>query len=162
MRKSKNLFIIGLIICTVTSIHAAQKTADTLTAVSKEQVNKIARQFIAPCCWTQTVDVHPSAASDKIKAEIEKALLAGQTEEQIIDRFIAEYDERILAIPRPSGVNLFLWILPASVLLVGGLMIGLYLRYVTRHKNDAQAVQQVQVSESEIERVENELDDFGT
>jgi cytochrome c-type biogenesis protein CcmH len=157
MLKNILLFFIGLSLCIMTSIHAAQVTGDTLTRVNIEQVNKIAGKLIAPCCWKQTVDVHPSSASDKIKAEIEKALLEGQTEEQIIDRFVAEYGERIRAIPKPEGINLFLWILPAAVLLVGGLIIALYLRYVTRHKNDIKAVPQTPMNESELKRVEKEL-----
>lgn len=157
MLKNILLLFIGLSLCVMTSIHAAQVTGDTLSRVNIEQVNKLAGKLIAPCCWKQTVDVHPSSASDKIKAEIEKALLEGQTEEQIIDRFVAEYGERIRAIPKPEGINLFLWILPAAVLLVGGLIIALYLRYVTRHKNDIKAAPQDPMNESELKRVEKEL-----
>ena len=133
---------------------------DTAKAVDTDRVNKIAGKLIAPCCWKQTVDVHHSAASDKIKAEIRDALQKGQKEEQIIDRFVAEYGERIRAIPKPEGINLFLWILPAAVLFVGALIIALYLRYVTRHKNDTKAAPQVPMNESELKRVEKELNAF--
>lgn len=137
------------------NVNGLQTDAPLQTAVSKEEVNKIARQLIAPCCWKQTVDVHPSASSDKIKAEIETALLQGQTEEQIINRFVSEYGERIRSIPKPSGFNLMLWILPAFILLIGGLVLVFFLRFVTKQKTVVRP--QVPMDESELNRVEKEL-----
>lgn len=157
MLKNIHLFYIGFSLCVTATIQAAQTTADTVRSVNIEQVNKIAGKLIAPCCWKQTVDVHPSSASDKIKAEIEAALIKGQTEEQIIERFVAEYGERILATPKPTGFNLSLWILPGLILLGGSLVLVVYLRHVSKSKADKNAVQPPSIDESELKRVEKEL-----
>lgn len=170
MLKQLFLFIaVVALLCISGSINRAQavhtdfmqqSSGDTLRKVSKSMINKIAQQLIAPCCWTQTADVHPSASSDKIKAQIEAALIEGQTEEQIINFFVAEYGERIRAVPKPVGFNLFLWILPASVLLFGTLIIVLVLRHVTRLKLRTNDTPHTQMNETELKRVESELKEF--
>ncbi len=139
----------------ILNANGLQTDAPLQTVVSKEEVNTIARQLIAPCCWKQTVDVHPSASSDKIKAEIEAALKEGQTEEQIINRFVAEYGERIRAIPQPSGFNLMLWIMPSVILIISGLALVLFLRFVSKQKKAL--TPPLPMDESELNRVEKEL-----
>ncbi len=130
---------------------------DSVIGNREGEAKRIAGKLISPCCWKQTVDVHPSSASDKINAEIREALDQGQTEEQIIDRFVAKYGERILAVPKPSGFNLMLWIIPASVLLIGSLALAMFLRFVSNSKKDRGEEKQQNIPDSELERVEREL-----
>lgn len=137
------------------NVNGRRTDAPLQTAFSKEQVNKIAGKLIAPCCWKQTADVHPSASSDKIKAEIENLLLQGKTEEEIINRFVAEYGERIRAIPQPSGFNLMLWIMPSVILIISGLALVLFLRFVSKQKKAL--TPPLPMDESELNRVEKEL-----
>jgi cytochrome c-type biogenesis protein CcmH len=132
----------------------------TVRPVRNEEVNKIAGKLIAPCCWKQTADVHSSEAAEKIKAEIRASLSAGLNEEQIIDHFVAEYGKRILAIPKPEGFDLTLWILLALVVLIGGLLLLFYLRRIAKYSTKSTHSQPMIVDTSIEDRVERELAEY--
>jgi cytochrome c-type biogenesis protein CcmH len=95
-------------------------------------VNDIARQLIAPCCWSQTADAHQSDAAKAIKAQIRDGLRAGWSEKRIVDQFVAQYGEKILSVPKAEGFNLTLWALIALAGLVGSALLFFYLRRVSR------------------------------
>lgn len=66
-----------------------------------------------------------------MRAEVAALVSSGEIEQQIIDRFVARYGERILAEPRGSR----LWILtvtPIALLLAGGLLLIFRLRRWSR------------------------------
>jgi cytochrome c-type biogenesis protein CcmH len=73
-----------------------------LNAQEKERYHRLCRGFIAPCCWSQPVDVHDSPAADKARLEVVALMRAGKSDRQIKDSFIQEYGERILAEPEGS------------------------------------------------------------
>ncbi|MBL7995097.1 cytochrome c-type biogenesis protein CcmH [bacterium] len=133
---------------------------DTSRTANLNQINNVARQLIAPCCWKQTVDVHSSESSDKIKKEIGTALSEGLTEEQIINRFIAEYGERILAIPRASGFNWMLWVLPALFLLAGSIVVVMILRHISHLRPSVEVSQPQSINDAGLKRIERELEEF--
>jgi cytochrome c-type biogenesis protein CcmH len=68
--------------------------------------------LIAPCCWSQQVSVHQSPASDEIKQTIRRLLADGKTRQQILDVYVAEYGDRILAEPPARGFSTLIYLLP--------------------------------------------------
>lgn len=65
----------------------------------------VASRLIAPCCWTQTLDVHQSNIAIQLRHEIRRRLAAGQTPDQIINVMVARYGKRILAVPKGSHLS---------------------------------------------------------
>lgn len=100
------------------------------THIDNKLVQKIAAKLMAPCCWSETADIHQSEAAVQIREQIRAALGQGYTEQQIINAFVQYYGERILAKPRAKGFNLTVWILPFVALLLGGWWTVGYLRRV--------------------------------
>jgi cytochrome c-type biogenesis protein CcmH len=135
-------------------------TNDTLAAVSLEQVNKIARQLMAPCCWSGTADSHQSPAADEIKAQIRVALQQGYTEQQILNSFVAAYGERILAKPQAVGFNLMAWILPAIAILLGGVGAWKFLRHSSQSPRESKPLKPASSDDPYAQRVERELEEF--
>ena len=76
------------------------------------EAKQIETMLIAPCCWTQQVSLHQSAAADEIKANIRRLLAQNKTRQQILDAYVAEYGDRILAEPPNHGFSAFLYVLP--------------------------------------------------
>lgn len=74
-------------------------------------------KLVAPCCWTQTLDVHSGATPDTLRAEIHRRLVAGETPAAIEADFVARYGQRVLAEPKDSP-------LPWVTLGVAGAAIG--------------------------------------
>jgi cytochrome c-type biogenesis protein CcmH len=78
----------------------------------ERDAKQLEAMLIAPCCWAQQVSVHQSPAADEIKANIRKMLAAGKTRQQILDAYVAEYGDRILAEPPARGFNTALYVAP--------------------------------------------------
>jgi cytochrome c-type biogenesis protein CcmH len=131
---------------------------DTSQAISLEQVNQIARQLMAPCCWSSTADAHQSPAAEEVKARIRAALQRGDTERQILDSFVAAYGERILAKPKAAGFNLMAWILPAIAILLGGIGAWKFLRRSYQPSAEIKPAQPAPNDEPYAQRLERELE----
>jgi cytochrome c-type biogenesis protein CcmH len=81
--------------------------------------SKIEGKLIAPCCWTQTVEVHDSQKAEEIKMQVALLISQGKGEDEILDIFVDQYGEEILAAPRASGFNYLAYVLPFAVIIVG-------------------------------------------
>ena len=92
-------------------------------AVVEREAKQIERMLIAPCCWTQPVSDHYSAEADQIRAGIRTMLASGKTRRQILDAYVAQYGERILAEPPARGFKASLYVLPWIFLVLGGAVV---------------------------------------
>ncbi|MDZ7404724.1 MAG: cytochrome c-type biogenesis protein CcmH [candidate division KSB1 bacterium] len=133
---------------------------DTLKAVSLDEVNKIASQLMAPCCWSGTVDSHQSPAAEEIKVQIRAALQQGYAERQILDNFVAAYGERILAKPKAVGFNLMAWILPAIAIVLGGIGAWKFLRHSSQPQAEIRPAKPAPSDDPYAQRLERELEAF--
>ena len=126
---------------------------------------QIETMLIAPCCWTQQVSLHQSAAADEIKANIRKMLAQNMTRRQILDAYVAEYGDRILAEPPARGFSAALYVLP-WVFLAGSIgIVVVVIRHLRAPVAPAAAAAQpvdrgptsAGESEAETERLDEEL-----
>ena len=80
-----------------------------VAAVAPQPLEREAKQIeallMAPCCWAQQVSVHQSPAADEIRQNIRRMLADGKTRQQILDAYVAEYGDRILAEPPARGFS---------------------------------------------------------
>jgi cytochrome c-type biogenesis protein CcmH len=83
------------------------------------KAREIEDNLIAPCCWSQPVSQHHSEAAEKVRNEVSAMVAAGKSREEILDHFVSQYGERILATPRPKGFNILVYVLPAAALIFG-------------------------------------------
>ncbi len=74
-------------------------------------------------CQNQTIkDSNVFLASDR-RREIRRMMTEGMTDVEIADFLVSRYGEFVLYNPRKSGKTLILWITPALLLGVGGIVI---------------------------------------
>ena len=91
----------AMLLCTVTVNSAS---ADGLVTPHQQQrAQHLYPQFIAPCCWRQSVAVHQSALAIHVRAEIDEGIIAGKNDDQIKTKLIREYGHGILM--EPEGVR---------------------------------------------------------
>ncbi len=154
------LLIAALIATAPTVAQPVFNNKDSSHVVSDREIKQIASKLMAPCCWSQTADVHQSEAADQIQAQIRTALQQGYTEKQIIAGFVAAYGERILATPEASGFNLMVWILPILALPLGGWILWRYLRRVQPVAVTAPAAKPTPADNSYEARFEREFAEF--
>ena len=62
-------------------------------------------KIIAPCCWTQTIDIHGSPLSTELRQEIRTRLTAGESAQAIEQSLVARYGPKILAVPAGSQLG---------------------------------------------------------
>ena len=64
-------------------------------------------RIMAPCCWTQTIDIHGSPIANDLRREIRKRLRAGESADAIQASFVSRYGDKILAVPPGSPLKTF-------------------------------------------------------
>jgi cytochrome c-type biogenesis protein CcmH len=127
-------------------------------AALEKQAKAIEAMLIAPCCWSQQVSLHQSPASDEIKQTVRRLLADGKTQQQILDQYVAEYGDRILAEPPARGFSAALYVAP-WLFLAGS--IGLVVLVVRKLRVPAAAATPDAVpaaaNDDESERIDEDL-----
>jgi cytochrome c-type biogenesis protein CcmH len=85
-----------------------------------EEVTSLMR---CPVCQGLSVADSSTPSALAMRAKAERLLASGYDREQVLEYFEASYGEFIRLAPKPKGFNLFVWIVPAIGLLLGGGLI---------------------------------------
>ena len=96
-------------------------------APQQAKIHRIEAKLMAPCCYTQTIDIHDSEIAQQMRGEVTQMVLAGQSEQAIIDHYKAIYGETILAVPDGASGSLVFSIpgyitIFATLALLGGIL----------------------------------------
>ena len=68
-----------------------------------------------------------------VRKDIAESLARGENGQQILDRYKAEYGEKVLSSPVPEGFNLLAWIAPyLGITIAGVVMFGFFRRRAAR------------------------------
>lgn len=119
--KQLGIFLVTLFLATaVFAVDPAEEFDDPELQARYE---KIIDEVRCLKCQNQTIkDSNAFLASD-LRREIRRMLEEGMTDEQIFDFLVQRYGEFALYRPRASGKTLVLWLAPAALLLVGGVVL---------------------------------------
>ena len=82
-------------------------------------VNQIAKKLYCPVCPNTPLDVCETQACNDWRGQIRDQLSEGWTEQQVIDYFVAQYGERVLAEPQRKGFTSLVWLFPVIAALLG-------------------------------------------
>jgi cytochrome c-type biogenesis protein CcmH len=125
----------------------------------EREAKQLEAKLMAPCCWAQQVSLHQSPAADDIKQTIRKLLAEGKTSEQIIDIYVAQYGDRILAEPPARGFSRLIYVAPWVFLVAS---VGLVIVVIRRLRAVSPAPARSEraaasPSEAEADRIDEEL-----
>ncbi len=96
-------------------------------------------------------------------AFIEQEIAGGQSEPQIIQSFVDQYGEQVLASPPKRGFNLVAWLLPFAAILGGGGVIYIALKKWVWQGRQSPTIATAEADEKNEEyqrRLEKELEEF--
>ncbi len=125
---------------------------------SDDEVNAIAKKLYCPLCLNTPLDVCETKACQDWRAQIRDQLSAGWNEQQIIDYFVAQYGERVLAEPQRKGFASLVWVLPVLGVVLGVVLVWQVLKnWRSVRQSPIPKASTVQVSPETIERIEKEL-----
>lgn len=91
-------------------------------------VRRIALQLQCPVCEGQNAADSPSGLATDMRRVIRTRLAAGESDQQILDEFVASYGDSILTEPPKRGIALGVWLGPALGLALGALVLGVLVR----------------------------------
>ena len=126
----------------------------------EREAKQLEAKLIAPCCWSQQVSLHQSPAADDIKQTVRKLLAEGKTSQQILDIYVAQYGDRILAEPPARGFSRLIYIAPWIFLVASvGLVVVVIrrLRAVSPAPARAERAAAAAPTEDEADRIDEEL-----
>jgi cytochrome c-type biogenesis protein CcmH len=107
---------------------AVPATAGGTGSATPNDVNRVAKQLYCPVCPNTPLNVCQTQACSDWRELIRQKLAAGASDQEIVDYFVAQYGERVLAAPPPQGFNLLIWIIPVAALAAGLAALAVILR----------------------------------
>ncbi len=121
-------------------------------------VNLVAKKLYCPVCPNTPLDVCETKACQDWRAQIRDQLSSGWTEQQIIDYFVAQYGERVLAEPQRKGFTSLVWFLPVIVVLIGlGIVYEILRNWKKQKLAPAPAASTSSISKDVLEKIEREI-----
>ena len=92
-----------------------------------ELIIDVEQSLMATCCWSGTVYDH---GNKEMELNIAAMVGEGKTKAEILDYYTEQYGERVLAVPKAEGFNIFAWIAPIFIFGLGLTIIFLYLSLI--------------------------------
>ena len=124
-----------------------------------DEVNAVAKKLYCPVCPNTPLDVCETQACKDWRAQIHDQLASGWSEQQILDYFVTQYGERVLAEPQRSGFTSLLWMLPVIAVILGFGIVWTILKgwQTPRGQPTIQSAALPQIDPDVIVRLEKEL-----
>ena len=154
------LLLLGLL-ATLLLVSAVVAQSPELDDVTVNDVNRVARQLYCPVCPNTPLDVCETQACRDWRELIRERLVAGDDDQQIIDYFVDQYGQRVLAEPAVEGFNILIWLIPGGVLVAGLIALVLILQSWAARRPDSVELSSPAPGEElpadYVERIEREL-----
>jgi cytochrome c-type biogenesis protein CcmH len=83
------------------------------------RAREISRQIRCPVCQGESIDDSSAPISRDLRVIIRERLMAGDSDEAVIDYVVDRYGEFVLFNPRATGSGLVLWLAGPAMLIVG-------------------------------------------
>jgi len=118
-------------------------------------------RLIAPCCWTQTLDVHESELAKSLRDEIRERLTRGERADAVEEDLVQRFGERMRAVPKGKDPRSFIPLVTGVAMLLAGVGLVLVVRRWTRRAARATGAPVTSPSRDEYdERLDAELADM--
>ena len=113
----------ALLLCVVSLTTSLALTEPEVDA----RMHELSRTVLSPFCPGRMLSDCPSSSASDLKTSLRSRILAGESDQQILDSLYATYGDDIRSTPSGNGVGIIAWAAPAVFLIVGALSIGWWL-----------------------------------
>lgn len=90
----------------------------------ESRARSLSQKLRCPVCQGENIDDSNAAISRDLRLYVRERLVAGDTDDQVMDNVVDRFGEFVLFEPRATGSNLILW-LAGPVMALLGLLLGL-------------------------------------
>jgi cytochrome c-type biogenesis protein CcmH len=63
------------------------------------RLERLYSTFMSPCCWQQNLTLHDSPIARELRAEIQRMVASGRSDQEIKADLVRRYSKRMLALP---------------------------------------------------------------
>lgn len=160
-RQSKRLGSCLLIVLVILLAWAATANAQAPTS---DAVKRVTDKLNCPLCQGRNLTECPLPICDQMRQIIAQKLAAGESDEQIMQYFVAQYGEQVLNQPPLRGFNIVGWVVPFVGLAVGAVIVVFAFRQWSKRRQIPVTVQPIQRSvdlpDEYLTRLEQELKEY--
>jgi cytochrome c-type biogenesis protein CcmH len=97
----------------------------------------LSRELRCMVCQNQSIDDSDAGLARDLRVLVRERLMAGDSDQQVLDFLTARYGDFILLKPRFSPQTAILWLTPATLLTIGVLALLLLVRRQRKQEADA-------------------------
>lgn len=123
--------------------------------VLENRARELSKGLRCVVCQNESIDESNADLARELRLVVRERLVAGDSDEQVLDYLVARYGEFVLLKPRTDGWNLILWLSGPALFL---LTLGVGVVYV-RGRASAAAPAETGLSEDEAARLKEILKD---
>ncbi len=125
---TRSLFILVGVVLLIAALWSYMSFTSSTHETLDQHVQKLGAQLKCPVCQGESVADSSVDRAQQIRAIIRQQILAGQSDQQIIEYFSERYGEQIVWSPPWWGFSLLAWLAPIALLLGGMVLILFTLR----------------------------------
>ena len=122
------IFILALALMLPIAALAVQPDEVLADPAMEARARHISQKLRCPICQGENIDESNAAISRDLRLYVRERLVAGDTDDQVIDAVVDRFGEFVLFEPRARGGNLLLWLAGPLMMLVGLLIAWVFLR----------------------------------
>jgi len=123
-----------LLVMVVAGFLAFGSTRDVGARTPEERVEEISKQLACPVCDGETVYESRNTSSTSIRAEIKAQVsTTDATDDEIIAYIVQQFGAKTQLLPKASGFESLVWVLPAVALVCAG--VGLFFAFRRWQRN---------------------------
>jgi len=138
----------------VVAVQPDEVLSDAALEVRARALSKELRCMV---CQNQSIDDSDAPLVRDLRILVRERLQAGDSDREVIDFLVARYGEFVLLNPRFSGHTALLWVAPAALLLIGGVVLFVLARR-RRKGSETGSAEQVKLTSAEQARLSEILD----
>lgn len=119
MRRLKSWPAWVLMLLVVSSALAVGATRDSGPSTQAERIDEISKRLACPTCDGESVYVSRASAAEAIRNQVARDVAAGQlSDDQIIAQIADRFRAQVLLVPRATGFDSLVWVIPVVVFAV--------------------------------------------
>lgn len=128
--------LLALLLCGLTVVASAIDSESFDDPALQARYQHLTHSLRCPKCQNEAIAESPVGVSSDLRREVRRMLLAGSTDQEILDFMSARYGDFILYKPPFTTRTLVLWLAPAVVLLGALVTVVVVIRRRATHSFD--------------------------